>query len=93
MVDGDGLSLGIMRNTIFFRSPARCCLIVLTLVLGLFSSRVAAQTPTPHLDPALVSYFSGEWTGEGAFAGGKPISADLSFHLSLDSAWLIYEHS
>ena len=81
VADGGGLSLDSMRNTIF-----------LTLALFL-SARVAAQTPTPHLDPALVSYFSGEWTGEGAFAGGKPISADLSFHLSLDSAWLVYEHS
>jgi hypothetical protein len=28
----------------------------------------AAQTPPARLDPSMVSFFSGDWKGEGAFA-------------------------
>lgn len=53
-----------------------------------------AQAPPPAFrpDPGLIAYFSGTWTGEGSFASGRPIKASLSFHLTLDSAWLVAEH-
>jgi hypothetical protein len=55
-------------------------------------ARGQGAAPAPRLDPTLITYFTGAWTGEGAFANGRPIKADLSFRLSLDSAWLVYEH-
>lgn len=81
-------SLAIMTQTLFSRWLAGA------LVFSQLLTPALGQTPvsSPRLDPALVTYFSGEWTGEGAFAAGRPIAADLSFHLSLDSAWLVYEH-
>jgi len=45
-----------------------------------------------RLNAGLTSFFVGHWTGEGAFANGRTIAADLSFALSLDSCWLVYEH-
>jgi hypothetical protein len=69
---------------------------VLLMVFALFSfvtAPVSAQTPPTRLDPALVSFFTGEWKGEGAFANGRPIAATLSFRLSLDSAWLVSDHA
>ncbi|HEV2483196.1 MAG TPA: hypothetical protein VGS79_26200 [Puia sp.] len=47
----------------------------------------------PKLDTALVRYFVGEWKGAGAFANGRHIEATLTFHLSLDSAWLVSDHA
>jgi hypothetical protein len=68
------------------------------MTLALFS-RVAAATPAysqvlppARLDPVLMTYFAGDWSGKGAFAQGRQIAAELSFQPSLDSAWLVYEH-
>jgi len=41
----------------------------------------------------LISFFAGDWYGEGEFANGKKITADVSFRVSLDSCWLTYEHA
>lgn len=41
----------------------------------------------------MVGFFTGSWHGKGQFANGKPIEADVSFRLSLDSAWLMEEHT
>jgi hypothetical protein len=41
----------------------------------------------------LASFFVGTWSGSGAFANGKKIAADVTFKLSLDSSWIIYEHT
>ena len=51
-----------------------------------------AQGVAATLDSAMVRFFVGEWKGEGSFSNGKPIAATLSFHLSLDSAWLVSDH-
>ena len=52
-----------------------------------------SQAPAPaRLDPDLVAFFTGHWKGEGAFAAGQKIAAEVSFAPSLDSAWLVYEH-
>ncbi len=40
-----------------------------------------------------LNFFIGQWSGEGEFANGKKIAADLSIKLSLDSCWLHYEHT
>src|SRR5260221_14542742 len=78
-------SLAIMTQTLFSRWLAGA------LVFSQLLTPALGQTPvsSPRLDPPLVTYFSGEWTGEGAFAAGRAIAADLSFHLSLDSAGLV----
>ncbi|MTI32103.1 DUF1579 domain-containing protein [Xanthovirga aplysinae] len=39
-----------------------------------------------------ISFFTGKWYGTGEFASGKPIEANLSFEMTLDSAWVIYHH-
>lgn len=58
---------------------------------------VAADKPVPpplHKVPdALVDFLSGEWTGEGEFASGKKIEADVSFSSDLDGQWLAYRHA
>ena len=40
----------------------------------------------------LYRYFAGSWKGTGKFASGKEISADLSFSVGLDSAFLVSRH-
>jgi hypothetical protein len=61
---------------------------------GLCAGPVLGQGAAPghRIDTALLAFFSGHWTGEGAFANGGKIAADVSFRLSLDSCWLVYEH-
>ena len=69
------------------------CLIWLGSMVGLVKP-VNAQAPAPaKLSPDLVQFFVGHWTGSGAFANGKPIEAEATFELSLDSVWLKYEHA
>lgn len=41
----------------------------------------------------VADYFSGEWSGEGQFASGKKIEADISFRTDLDGQWLAYRHT
>ncbi|MBC9909591.1 hypothetical protein [Chitinophaga varians] len=65
--------------------------ITLLLCLGL-SSSMKAQTGK-QLPADMIQFFLGDWTGDGAFASGKKIAADLRFKLSLDSAWVMYEHT
>jgi len=55
-------------------------------------ARGYSQAPLAKLDPDLVAFFTGHWKGEGAFAQGQKIQAEVSFTPSLDSAWLVYEH-
>jgi hypothetical protein len=61
-------------------------------LFSLISTQSVAQTPPPKLDSSLINFFVGDWTGDGHFANGRPIAATLSFHLTLDSAWLVSEH-
>jgi hypothetical protein len=66
------------------------------MVIAIFSrilvGTASAQTAPARLDAWLVSFFIGEWKGEGKFANGRPIAATVSFRLSLDSVWLVCEH-
>ena len=53
-----------------------------------------AQTLKPEniLPDELSAFFIGNWTGDGEFANGKKISADLTFKYSQDSCWILYDH-
>ncbi len=57
-----------------------------------FNSHAQSNTVT-KLPVDFVTYFIGEWNGEGEFSNGKKISANVSFKLSLDSCWLMYDHT
>ncbi|TFW13587.1 hypothetical protein E4L96_19615 [Massilia arenosa] len=53
-----------------------------------------AQAPAPLKLPAdVASFFSGQWSGKGAFASGRPIEADVAFTPELDGAWMSYRHT
>lgn len=58
---------------------------------------VAKTNPAPaapqKLPQDVVDYFSGDWSGEGEFASGKKIEADISFRADLDGQWLAYRHT
>ena len=80
----------IMVGTAGYSCPPRT---KLPLLGSAAPSRVLFQAPAPaRLDPDLVAFFTGHWKGEGAFAQGQKIAAEVSFAPSLDSAWLVYEH-
>lgn len=82
-----------------------CAVVVLT-VLMVASDNTQAQsepaaptaTPPPKFEPPtrlpadLVGFFAGEWQGEGEFANGRKIEADVSFTSDLDDQWLVYRH-
>lgn len=58
------------------------------------TSALSAQQKSTHkLSPDLISFFSAEWKGAGAFASGRKIEADLVFSMTLDSAWLSCSHT
>ncbi|MTI32105.1 hypothetical protein [Xanthovirga aplysinae] len=40
-----------------------------------------------------ISFFTGKWHGQGEFASGMSIQADLSFEMTLDGTWMIYHHT
>ena len=53
-----------------------------------------AQLPNrPHPDKEIINFFSGNWGGEGKFANGKSIAAEVNFSISLDGCWLMYTHT
>jgi len=52
------------------------------------------QVESPlRLPKELSAFFAGEWSGNGEFANGKKITADVSFKPDLDDQWLIYRHT
>jgi hypothetical protein len=53
-----------------------------------------AKYKTPNVVPLeMAEFFVGEWEGEGEFASGKKIQADVSFTMELDSQKLLYRHA
>lgn len=69
--------------------------IIWTAMLGivmLMGRPGLAQDKSLRKDTALLNFFAGHWSGEGAFSNGAKIAAEVSFSLSLDSSWLVYEH-
>lgn len=63
------------------------------LLLATILIEASAQNPSHHIPSDLVEFFLGEWEGHGQFASGKEIAADVSFKMSLDDQWLMYEHT
>lgn len=61
----------------------------------LLSTNSQIQQPkTPKQLPAdLIDFFAGEWSGQGEFASGKKIEADISFTVELDNYWLLFRHT
>lgn len=58
------------------------------------SSLLAQGSGNKHyFTDSIVSFFAGDWKGEGRFANGKSIAASLHFQLALDSCWLISTHT
>jgi hypothetical protein len=51
-----------------------------------------AEPPT-RVPSDLAEFFSGDWSGKGQFASGRPIEADVSLRLELDGQWLQYRHT
>jgi len=62
------------------------------LFVSCASLSAQAQTKNQKLPSEFVAFFQGTWSGVGKFTNGKPIEANLSFNLTLDSCWLNYEH-
>lgn len=67
-------------------------LFVIILCTSLYAS-AQSNAQSNKLPDDFVNFFAGNWTGDGEFTSGKKISADLTFKLSLDNCWLIYEHT
>lgn len=59
-----------------------------------FSNLSAQNNNAPNkINNDLITFFTGNWQGDGEFANGKRIAADISFKLSLDSCWLMNDHT
>ncbi len=65
------------------------------LAIVMASSSIMAQSENQgsKLTDEFLNFFIGNWSGDGEFANGKKISADLTFKISLDSSWMMYEHT
>jgi len=61
---------------------------LLFILTNIFSSANAQI----KIDNEMAIFFIGSWVGQGQFANGKKIAADVVFTLSLDSCWLINTH-
>lgn len=56
-------------------------------------SVLPAKFKTPNAVPVeMAEFFVGEWDGQGEFASGKKIEADVSFTMELDNQRLLYRH-
>jgi hypothetical protein len=68
----------------------------MVVFLGIFMAMVGygqgGAAPPARLDSSMVRFLTGHWVGKGQFSNGAAISADVTFGLSLDSCWLLYEH-
>jgi hypothetical protein len=64
----------------------------LTFLILTFCCTAQSRKIESKLTDEFLNFFIGNWSGDGEFANGKKISADLSFKITLDSSWLTYEH-
>ena len=94
-----------MKNIPFLQAHILCCAILLCTT-GVMNAAMAEDAikkaaPVPAVSSAgamnlpeeVMNFFSGEWQGEGEFASGKKIAADVSFIPDLDKQWLQYRHT
>ena len=68
-------------------------LLLLMLALAVCGAAQQKSAPPIRLPDDLVQFLSGEWIGQGEFASGKKIEADVSFAVDLDGQWLMYRHT
>lgn len=70
---------------------------LLLLFLLLISSTLCLKAQIANqnnkLPKDLINFFVGNWSGDGEFANGKKIAAELTFKMSLDSSWITGEHT
>jgi hypothetical protein len=59
------------------------------LLLLLCGLELSASAQSNKIDKDMAKFFVGAWSGEGEFANGKKIEADVTFYLSVDSTSLI----
>lgn len=64
------------------------CVFVLVI-----ASTLCCYAQKPATDPAMIKFFSNNWSCAGEFASGKKVEADVSFTPELDGKWLLYRHS
>jgi hypothetical protein len=64
---------------------------IIPLVLILFCNSVYSQEY--KIPKEVINFFIGEWNGNGEFANGKKISANLNFRLTLNDNWIEYIHT
>ena len=84
--------LNALINPIIYKiETMKKVIFTLALFLGTFTLQ-AQQKNLKKPSKELLSFFTGEWSGEGKFASGRAIGADLSFKASLDSTWLEHRH-
>ena len=62
---------------------------LLWTILAVLLTALNTEGQTTKVDPAIAKYFVGNWGGQGQFANGKSIQADVTFYLSVDSCHLI----
>jgi hypothetical protein len=66
---------------------------VKSIAFVLIIASACCQAQQSATDPAMVKFFSGNWSCAGEFANGKKVEADVSFTPELDGKWLLYRHS
>lgn len=66
--------------------------VLLSIFLLYAAHYLKAQAIKQKVPATMISFFTGEWQGDGTLADGKQITANLSFKISLDSSWLIENH-
>jgi hypothetical protein len=83
-----------MKPTLFLMTA-----VLLACTAPSFAQPVAVPAPQrtserPTRVPAdMAAFYSGDWSGRGQFASGRPIEADVSFRPELDGQWLQYRHT
>lgn len=76
-----------------FRTMRQTFALLLVFALPVICAAQQKSAPPIRLPDDLVKFLSGEWTGQGEFASGKKIEADVSFSVDLDGQWLMYRHT
>ena len=73
------------------KNPFASAVLAFLMAISMSPTRAADQ-PT-RVPSEMARFFAGNWQGQGAFASGKQIEADVSFEVSMDGQWLVYRHA
>ncbi|MBS0199156.1 MAG: hypothetical protein JSR70_01780 [Proteobacteria bacterium] len=66
---------------------------VLAFFMAISVSPTRAADQPVRVPSEVAQFFTGNWQGQGAFASGKKIEADVGFDVSMDGQWLVYRHA